>query len=172
MKEKGFTLIELLIVIAIIGILSSIVLISIGSASNSAKDAANRLELRQFHLIARRLGSGNITNLCGTIRVGDTDVKTDGRKIVELIYERLGGSSSSYVSNTVVGCRTFNTGKWVVAVKSLEESSTDGNNIYFCIDSTSNVVKRVDTSEGELYIGYANVIKKVGSINHGLSSCP
>lgn len=47
-KNKGFTLIELLFVIAIIGILSSVVLASLGSARNNSKYARTQAELRNF----------------------------------------------------------------------------------------------------------------------------
>lgn len=47
---KGFTLIELLIVIAIIGILSSVVLASLSKSRVSATDAKRKNDLRQINL--------------------------------------------------------------------------------------------------------------------------
>jgi prepilin-type N-terminal cleavage/methylation domain-containing protein len=47
-NKRGFTLIELMVVMAIIGLLASVTLVSLQSAKNKAKDAAIKTALSQF----------------------------------------------------------------------------------------------------------------------------
>jgi type IV pilus assembly protein PilA len=51
-KNQGFTLVELLIVIAIIGLLATIVLVSFGPVRNQARDTAIKANMSQMRLAA------------------------------------------------------------------------------------------------------------------------
>ena len=57
--KRGFTLIELLVVISIIGLLASIVLASLGSAREKARDARRMSDLHTFRTALELYASSN-----------------------------------------------------------------------------------------------------------------
>lgn len=80
-KQKGFTLIELLVVIAIIGLLAGIVLVSLGGARDSAKDARITAEMGSLRTQAEIFATDSGTGYVGfggsaPIQTALTDINT------------------------------------------------------------------------------------------------
>lgn len=115
-KNKGFTLIELLVVIAIIGLLASIVLVSLGPARAKSRDAKRQADLKQINLA------------------------------MEMCYDdaTCGGGEAKYI-DTTAGADTLSAiGDFMPTVPKDPKDSdsnqytwTDGTNNYYCVYTKS-----------------------------------
>lgn len=84
-NRKGFTLIELLVVIAIIGILATIVLVSLNAARQKARDTKRLGDLRQVALALemyyddeRKYPGGTESSGCDDWTAMDSAIETGG----------------------------------------------------------------------------------------------
>ena len=75
---KGFTLIEILVVIAIIGILSSIVLASLNSAREKAREAAIKQSLTNMISMVEINHDGDYSEACTAVQSMIEQIENNG----------------------------------------------------------------------------------------------
>lgn len=130
-NKKGFTLIELLIVIAIIGILASVVVVSLTGQSGNATDATNKFELRQIATQAALLEAGGVDDPDSndvTVFLSLEDLCTSAK--VESIRKGVAKDPTKFT--TEVPCFASSTG-WAASFTLNDPTST------WCIDSSGFV---------------------------------
>jgi len=123
--NKGFTLIELLVVIAIIGILAGLIIVSLGDATNQAKEAKIKSALDQLRPVAQLYYNkyGNYTSLAADTKVVNL-VSEVGNNGGSLVLSVATSAYCAYSATPAGGCICMdNTGK----VKSSSTSTTACN---------------------------------------------
>ncbi|MFA5178501.1 MAG: type II secretion system protein [Candidatus Paceibacterota bacterium] len=121
--KKGFTLIELLVVIAIIGILSGLIIVSMGGAQNSAKDARIKTSMDQMRTVGALYYNTNSTYGTGVAGAATNFTGTgEGLMLFNDIDNQNGDGDIEFVAGTGVYC-----------------FSAEMNSGTMCIDSTGKV---------------------------------
>ncbi len=153
--NQGFTLIELMVVIGIIGVLSSIVLVSLNSARGKGANAVIKSSLANARSQAELFNDVNGTNgyngVCGVASVNGVE---SIRRFVDVAHAQSRALSISISYNLINGqtvanypwskC-TANSTAWAASIplKELEVSGAT-TYYYYCVDSTGTASVKVN----------------------------
>ena len=135
MKYRGgFTLIEMLVVVAIIGLLSSVLLTSLGPAREKARDSRIIQEVNQVRSLAETYYSGNYNGLPsvdGATSIGSIQVEE---------LKKLAQDIQSYGGELVLHRPQPVASAYVVYSKLNTKVGAEPNLLtnYYCVDSRGN----------------------------------
>lgn len=109
-KNKGFTLIELLVVIAIIGLLASLIMVSLGSSQRNARNAKRMADIRTLQSAAElcRIDGGSAPLFNANVTWPDILLLTCGG--TEKIGDYLASNAPPRPPKKAADCSAFATG--------------------------------------------------------------
>ncbi len=131
---KGFTLIELLVVIAIIGILASVVLVSLNSARNKGKDARVISDVQQMRTLLESGYNGVYPDLNAS---GTTTSGPNAAATAQISLDAVAQGGSLTINTNGASATAY-------AIFGKLPSVTAGNT-FFCIDSTGRTQQALAT---------------------------
>jgi prepilin-type N-terminal cleavage/methylation domain-containing protein len=132
-KQSGFTLIEMLVVVAVIGILSSVLLTALGPARDKAKDSRITQEVNQVRSIAETLYDGDydaLPDLPGNF-IGNEDLEALVNDI------RMQGGELNIIKSSRSGAREYSAYSKLNTKVGVEP---DLLTQYYCVDSRGRSV--------------------------------
>ena len=160
-RKKGFTLIELLVVIAIIGLLASIVLVSLGPVRAKARDAKRESDIRQIDLAMEMCADDTACNASTAGNYKAVTVDASSKISITAIGTYMPTLPLDPGGGTITTCITGTIDEMVAGAYCGYASSAGGE---FCIFAKLN--------DGRIIAASEKGVNFMAAIPASMSACP